>query len=447
MKRRRVLIMGAAGRDFHNYNVCYRNDPDCRVMAFTAAQIPYITHRRYPPSLAGRLYPRGIPIFDEAELPELIKKYRINRVVFAYSDLSYNEVMHKASLVLALGADFQFLGPEATMLKSRKPVISVCAVRTGAGKSQVTRYISEIIMKQGKKPVVVRHPMAYGDLAKQAVERFANFDDLAVYQCTIEEREEYEPLILSGVVVYAGVDYGKILRLAEREGDVIIWDGGNNDFPFFHPDLELTLVDPLRPGHEKEYFPGEVNLRRAHVVIINKINAVDSGVIHGMEDNILSVNPNAKIVQTASEIYVGDPASIAGKRVLVVEDGPTITHGGMPTGAGFSAAQRFSAAHIIDPRPYAVDSISEVYRAYPHIGPVLPAMGYSPGQIQDLQKTMARCPCDLVLSATPIDLKRLMVLDKPVVHVSYEIHEQQGEPLRKIMTAFMSEQGLRLLPE
>lgn len=433
--------MGAAGRDFHNFNVCFRNDPSYRVMAFTAAQIPYITNRRYPSSLAGRLYPHGIPVFDEARLPELIRKYRIEEVIFAYSDLSHNEIMHKASLVLAIGAEFRLLGPDATMLKSRKPVISVCAVRTGAGKSQVTRYISEIILRKCRRPVVVRHPMPYGNLAEQEVERFAEFGDLSLHRCTIEEREEFEPLIANGTVVYAGVDYGKVLKAAEKEGDILIWDGGNNDFPFFRPDLELTVVDPLRPGHETGYFPGEVNLRRAHVVIINKINAVDSEVVRSMEESIRSVNPDARIVLAASEIQVRDAAIIAGKKVLVVEDGPTITHGGMPAGAGLAAAQKFKAARVFDPRPYAVDSITEVYGKYPHIGPVLPAMGYSAEQIEDLRKTIEACPCDLVVSATPVDLERLVKIDKPIARVTYGMREPGEEIMKEIVDEFLANHG------
>jgi predicted GTPase len=433
--------MGAAGRDFHNFNVCFRNNRIYQVMAFTAAQIPYITKRRYPPSLAGSLYPKGIPIFDETQLPELIKKYRVEEVIFAYSDLSHIEIMHKASLVLALGPEFRLLGPDVTMLKSRKPVISVCAVRTGAGKSQVTRYIAEIIRRRCGRPVVIRHPMPYGNLAEQEVERFADIADLSLHRCTIEEREEFEPLLANGTVVYAGVDYEKVLRAAEKEGDVLLWDGGNNDFPFFRPDLEITVVDPLRPGHETGYFPGEVNLRRAHVVIINKINVVDSEAVRRMEDSIRSVNPDALIVPAVSEIHVSDPSSIAGKTALVVEDGPTITHGGMPGGAGLAAAERFSAARIVDPRPYAVDSITEVYRKYPHIGPVLPAMGYSEAQIQDLRRTMEGCQCDLVISATPIDLERLVTLDKPIVRVTYEMREQPEEKLKKIVTEFLAAHG------
>jgi predicted GTPase len=442
MKRKNVIIMGAAGRDFHNFNVCFRDNPSCRVMAFTATQIPYIANRRYPQALAGSLYPRGIPIFDEKELPGLVRKYSINEVVFSYSDISHNEVMHKASLVLALGADFRFLGPDATMLKSRKPVISVCAVRTGAGKSQVTRYISGIIMDKGIKPVVVRHPMPYGNLVEQEVERFAHLDDLALHRCSIEEREEFEPLLSKGVIVFAGVDYSKILRAAEEEGDIIIWDGGNNDFPFFRPDLEITLVDPLRVGHETGYFPGEVNLRRAQVIIINKANAVENQVLQRLEETLVVVNPWARIVKTASEIRVSDASAIAGKTVLVVEDGPTITHGGMSSGAGFAAAMKFSAKEIVDPRQFAADSITEIYRKYPHIGPVLPAMGYSIEQIEDLRKTLELSHSEIVLSATPIDLHRIMTLSKPVVRVYYDLSETPEKPLHGIIFKFLENHGL-----
>ncbi len=362
MKRKNIIIMGAAGRDFHNFNVVFRDNPLYRVKAFTAAQIPFIAGRRYPSSLAGSLYPSGIPVILEAELDKLLVKYRINEVVFAYSDVSHLAVMHKASLVLSRGADFRLLGPDATMLKSRKPVISVCAVRTGCGKSEVTRYLCAVLQGKGVKPVVVRHPMPYGDLAKQAVERFEHFEDLSLYNCTIEEREEYEPLIRQGAVVYAGIDYQRILRAAEREGDVIIWDGGNNDFPFFRPDLEITIVDPLRPGDETSYFPGEVNLRRADIVVINKMNAAEKDNIRAVEESIKSANPAAQVVRTGSKVTVNNPADIKGKAVLIIEDGPTITHGGLAGGAGFFAAKEFLAGRIVDPRPYAVGSIAEIFR-------------------------------------------------------------------------------------
>jgi predicted GTPase len=441
MKRERILIMGAAGRDFHNFNVCFRNDSRFRVVAFTATQIPYITDRRYPVSLAGKLYPRGIPIYEEKRLSELITRLRVDRVIFSYSDISHDELMHKASMVLSLGADFSLLGPAATMLKSRKPVISVCAVRTGCGKSQLTRYLCEILKEKKLLPVVVRHPMPYGDLVRQEVERFASFDDLALYRCSIEEREEYEPLITRGAVVYAGVDYAKILRLAEREGDLIVWDGGNNDFPFFVPDLEITLVDPLRSGDETGYFPGEVNLRRASVVIINKSNTVPDHVSDRLANIVHSLNSDARVIRTLSQISLADPFAVAGRKVLVIEDGPSITHGGLASGAGYAAAIQFEAGTVIDPRPYAVGSLAETYAAYPHIGRVLPAMGYSPAQIEDLRQSIEGTPCDLILSATPIDLRRLMSLSKTVMQVSYDIREEPGSPLKKIILQFLAEKG------
>lgn len=438
MDPKEVIIMGAAGRDFHNFNVYFRDNPRFRVMAFTAAQLPFITDRQYPPSLSGPLYPAGIPIFDEAKLPELLRGHANRQVVFAYSDLSHEEVMHKASLALALGADFHLLGPDSTMLKSSRKVISVCAVRTGAGKSQITRYITGALFERGLKAVVVRHPMPYGDLAAQAVERFATLEDLDRHHCTIEEREEFEPLLQAGAIVYAGVDYEKVLQEVEKEADIIIWDGGNNDFPFIRPDLEITIVDPMRPGHETSYFPGEVNLRRAHVLIINKVNAVNPDAVSRMTDTIRSVNAEARIIHTASEITAEDHPAIAGKKVLVVEDGPTITHGGMPGGAGLAAAEKYKAGGIIDPRPIAIGSIAEVYKQYPHIGPVLPAMGYSPRQIEELRRTVEMCPCEMVLSATPIDLKGVLGLDRPVVRVSYFVKEMEGEPLKEAIYSFIA---------
>jgi predicted GTPase len=441
MKRERILIMGAAGRDFHNFNVCFRNNSRFRVVAFTAAQIPFINDRRYPASLAGKLYPRGIPICDEEQLPELILRLRVDRVVFSYSDISHEKLMHKASLVLSLGADFSLMGPKSTMLKSRKPVISVCAVRTGCGKSQLTRYLCEILKGKNLLPVVVRHPMPYGDLASQEVERFASFDDLSLFRCSIEEREEYEPLITKGAVVYAGVDYAKILHLAEREGDLIIWDGGNNDFPFFVPDLEITLVDPLRSGDETGYFPGEVNLRRASVVIVNKSNTVVRQVCDRLEKIVHTENPDALVIRTLSQITLADPRSVEGRNVLVIEDGPSITHGGLPSGAGYAAALQFKAGNVVDPRPYAVGSLADTFAAYPHISRVLPAMGYSKEQIEDLRQSIERTPCDLILSATPIDLRRLMPLSKQVMQVSYDITEESGAPLEKIILQFLAEKG------
>lgn len=433
--------MGAAGRDFHNFNVCFRDDPRVQVVAFTAAQIPFITDRRYPPSLAGKLYPRGIPIYDEERLPELIERLRVDRVVFGYSDISHADLMHRASLVLATGADFSLLGPSSTMLKSRKPVISVCAVRTGCGKSQVTRYLCDVLRGAGLVPVVVRHPMPYGTLAAQEVERFAHFEDLSHYRCTIEEREEYEPLLQHGAVVYAGVDYTKVLLHAEREGDILLWDGGNNDFPFFVPDLEIVLVDPLRPGDETGFYPGEVNLRRAAVIVINKCNAAGREVCDRLEETVRSANPAAAVVRTSSEIRLSVPDAVAGRSVLVVEDGPSVTHGGLSSGAGFAAAMRFGAREIVDPRPAAVGTIAETFRACPHLSRVLPAMGYSAGQREDLRRTIEGTTCDLIVSSTPFDLQRLLPLSKPVVRVFYDIREETGYPLKKFVLQFLSEKG------
>ncbi|MEA5114639.1 MAG: cyclic 2,3-diphosphoglycerate synthase [Geobacteraceae bacterium] len=444
MKRQRIIIMGAAGRDFHNFNMCYRHDPGVRVMAFTAAQIPFIANRRYPASLAGELYPRGIPIYEEKMLPELIRRHRVTNVAFAYSDISYEELMHRASIVLACGADFTLSGPSATMLKSRKPVISVCAVRTGCGKSQVTRYLCSVLRDEGLVPIVVRHPMPYGELQRQAVERFSGFDDLSIYRCSIEEREEYEPLLRTGAVVYAGIDYEKILRSAEKEGDVILWDGGNNDFPFFYPDLEIVIADPLRFGDETGYFPGEVNLRRAQLIVINKRNTVVRAVCDALERKILSVNPSAAVIRTDSQLRLSDPDRLRGRSVLVIEDGPSITHGGLPSGAGYAAAVQFGAREIVDPRPFGVGSMVETFAAYPHIGCVLPAMGYSSDQISDLMKTIERTPCDLVVSATPIDLNSLFHVSKPMVRVYYDIAEDEGTPLKRNVLHFLAQKGLKL---
>jgi predicted GTPase len=437
MKQKNILIMGAAGRDFHNFNVVFRDDPRYRVRAFTAAQIPYIADRRYPPSLAGKLYPAGIPIHDETELENLLRRHRIDEVVFAYSDVPHTEVMHKASLVLARGADFRLLGPDATMLKSRRPVISVCAVRTGCGKSEVTRYLCGIIRGNGLKPVVVRHPMPYGNLKEQAVERFESFADLALFNCTIEEREEYEPLLQQGAVVFAGIDYHRVLRQAEREGDMIIWDGGNNDFPFFRPDLEITVADPLRSGDETAYFPGEVNLRRAGVVIINKVNSADPGEVQALEETVRAINPAAQLVKTRSKITVDGAEEIYGRTVLVIEDGPSVTHGNLASGAGLAAARELQAGRIVDPRPYAVGSIAETFRNYPHLGPVLPALGYRADQVEELRQSIEAVPCDIILSATPIELHRIMSISRPVKHVTYEIDEGADAPLKEIVSGFV----------
>lgn len=428
--------MGAAGRDFHNFNVVFRDNPSYRVKAFTAAQIPYIADRLYPPSLAGALYPEGIPIYPESELERLMVTEEINEVIFAYSDVPHDVLMHKASIALAHGADFRLLGPDATMLQSVKRVISVCAVRTGCGKSEVTRYLCGVIAATGLKPVVVRHPMPYGNLADQAVERFSDFADLSFFNCTIEEREEYEPLIRQGAVVFAGIDYQQILKVAEEEGDIIIWDGGNNDFSFFRPDIEITVVDPLRVGDELSYFPGEINLRRAHFVVINKTNAAEAENIRILESTVKTTNPAAHVFKTSSRISTHDPEDIKGKAVLVIEDGPTITHGKMSSGAGLAAAQEFRAGAVIDPRGYAVGSIADVFKQYPHIGNVLPAMGYSPSQVEDLRQTIEAVPCDLVLSASPIDIGRLISLAKPIKRVFYDIEEEPGSPLKDAVSQF-----------
>jgi predicted GTPase len=438
MRPLRVLIMGAAGRDFHNFACCFRDNPAYRVVAFTAAQIPYIARRRYPASLAGALYPRGIPIRPEEELPDLIRRQRVDQVVFAYSDISHTELMHTASLVLALGADFRLIGPDASMLKSRRPVVSVCAVRTGCGKSQLVRYFCDILVERGIKPVVVRHPMPYGDLEEQAVQRFASAADLERFHCTIEEREEYEHLLAHAALVYAGVDYRAILRRAEEEARLIIWDGGNNDFPFFRPDLEIVVADPLRPGHETSWYPGEVNLRRAGMVVVNKVNAADPAAVQAVEQAVRRVNPAAVMVRTASLVTVVEGERIRGKRVLVVEDGPTVTHGSMPSGAGLAAALQYGAAEVVDPRPWAVGSLAEAFDRYPLLGPVLPALGYRPEQVAELSTTIAAVPCDLVLAATPIDLARLIRVDTPILRVSYAIAEPEGTPLRDALLRFLN---------
>jgi len=441
-KRKRVIIMGAAGRDFHNFNVYFRNNPNYEVVAFTATQIPNIEGRKYPPELAGELYPQGIPIYPEDELEELIKKFDVDEVILAYSDLSYDYVMDRASRVLAAGADFKLMGPKSTMLKSSKPVISICAVRTGCGKSQTTRRVVEILRKHGLKVVVVRHPMPYGDLVKQRVQRFETFEDLDKHNCTIEEREEYEPHIRRGVVVYAGVDYEAILRQAEKEADVIVWDGGNNDFPFFKPDLHIVVTDPHRAGHEVSYYPGSTNLRMADVVVINKEETAHPENIEKVRENIVRVNPKAIIIDAASPIFVENGEIIRGKRVLVIEDGPTVTHGEMPYGAGYVAARKYGAAEIIDPRPYAVRSIKETFEHYPHLRNVLPAMGYYGDQIKDLEETVNNTPADVVVSATPVDITRLINVDKPVVRVYYELQEIGTPTLEDVITKFLKEKGL-----
>jgi len=437
MKQVRIMIMGAAGRDFHNFACCFRNNPAYRVVAFTAAQIPYIAKRCFPSSLAGPLYPRGIPIRPEEELAELIRRHRVDQVVFAYSDISHVELMHTASRVLACGADFRFIGPDATMLKSRCPVVSVCAVRTGCGKSQVVRYFCDLLVERGIRPVVVRHPMPYGDLAEQAVERLSCVDDLDRFHCTIEEREEYEHLLEHGAVVYAGVDYHTILRRAEKEAALIIWDGGNNDLPFFRPGLEIVVADPLRPGHETSWYPGEVNVRRAGIVVINKVNAAGSAAVVAVETAVRDINPIAAIIRTESRVTADEGERIRGKRVLVIEDGPTVTHGSMPSGAGLAAARQYGAGEVVDPRRWATGSLRDVFSRYPHLGPVLPALGYRPEQVAELSDTIAAVPCDLVLAATPIDLARLVQVDAPIVRVSYAIVEPEGTPLKDAFLRFL----------
>ena len=423
MSRRKIVIMGAAGRDFHNFNTVYRDNPDYEVVCFTATQIPDIEGRLYPPKLAGRLYPDGIPIYAEEDLPAIIIKHGVDEVVFAYSDISHVNLMHKASVVLSCGADFRLLGYNATALKSRKPVISVCAVRTGVGKSQTTRKVTEILKAHGKRVAAIRHPMPYGNLEDQVCQRFATYADLDAYKCTIEEREEYEPHLDRGTIVFAGVDYGEILRRAEEEVDVVLWDGGNNDLPFYRSDCKIVLVDPHRPGHELLYHPGESNLRMADIVVINKIDTALPANVEAVRNSVRQANPKALIVEAASPVFAERPLEIAGKRVLVIEDGPTLTHGEMAYGAGVMAARKWGALELVDPRPYAVGSIAATFEKYNHIGPLLPAMGYSERQVKELQETVARVPCDLVLVATPIDLRRVMKLDKPSMRVRYELQE------------------------
>lgn len=423
----KLLIMGAAGRDFHNFNVVFRQNPRYHVVAFTAAQIPNIEGRRYPPSLAGPQYPTGIPIYSEDELESLIEAHRIDEVVFAYSDVSHEEVMHKASRVIACGADFRLLGTRTTMLRSSKPVVSVCAVRTGAGKSPATRRIADILKHEGLRVVVVRHPMPYGDLARQAVQRFADVEDLRRAECTIEEREEYEPHLRCGTVVYSGVDYERILRQAEGEAEIILWDGGNNDVPFFVPDVEIVLVDPHRAGHERTYFPGEVNLLRAGVVVLTKLDTASPEQVEAVRRAVSAANPGATVIESAMPVSADDPDLIRNKRVLVIEDGPTITHGGMGYGAGVLAARRFGAKELVDPRSAAVGSIKDTFARYPHIGSLLPAMGYGREQMQELEETIRRVACDTVVIATPVDLRSVITIRQPACRVTYEF-EERGRP-------------------
>ncbi len=427
MAKTKVIIMGAAGRDFHNFNTFFRDNENYEVVAFTATQIPNIEGRTYPPVLAGKLYPNGIPIYPESELSNLIKKYKVDRVVFAYSDTPHEYVMHKASEAMAAGADFWLMGPNTTMLKAKVPVISVCAVRTGCGKSQTTRRVVKILREMGKKVVSIRHPMPYGNLADQISERFATYEDLDKYHCTIEEREEYEPHIDLGAVIYAGVDYGKILEEAEKEADIIVWDGGNNDIPFYHSDLKIVVADPLRAGHETTYHPGETNFRMADVIVINKEDTAKFEDIEEIRKSAREVNPDAVIIDAASPVYVDNGEQIKGKRVIVVEDGPTLTHGGMSYGAGYVAARKWGAKEIVSPYPYAVGSIKATYEKYKQTREVLPAMGYSDTQIKELEETINSIPADLVVIGTPIDLRRVVKLNKPAVRVRYEL-EEIGKP-------------------
>ena len=442
MGKRKVIIIGAAGRDFHNFNTRFRGDPSCEVLAFTAAQIPDIDGRRYPAALAGPLYPQGIPIYAEAELPSLIASMGADDCVFSYSDVSYAQVMRLSAIVNAAGASFTLLGPKDTQLASTKPVVAVCAVRTGSGKSQTSRKVLELLRAKGLKVVAVRHPMPYGDLARQKVQRFASIDDLKKNECTIEEMEEYEPHVRAGNVIYAGVDYEAILREAEKEADVILWDGGNNDFPFYKTDLLITVADPLRAGDELSYYPGEACLRMANVAVINKIDSASSEQIQILRDNIARVNPNAQVIDAASPVSVDRPELIRGRRVLVVEDGPTLTHGMMKLGAGIVAARKFGASALVDPRPYVVGKLADTFRAYPGIGCLLPAMGYGEEQIRDLEATIDACPCDAVVIATPIDLGRVVKIRKPTVKVSYELQEIGKPDLGDAIGAFLYNRGL-----
>ena len=443
MKRARVIIMGAAGRDFHNFNTVFRKDERYEVVAFTATQIPNIEERKYPAELSGTLYPNGIPIFPESELPRIIKELNADEVVFAYSDVSFNYVMSKAALVMAAGADFKLEGARPTMLKSKVPVIAVVAVRTGAGKSQTSRKVCELLRAAGKKVVAIRHPMPYGDLVKQKVQRYSSIEDLKKYECTVEEMEEYEPHIVMGTIIYSGVDYEAILQEAEKEADVIVWDGGNNDMSFYKPDLTIVVTDPHRAGHEISYYPGAVNIHLADVVIINKIDTASRINIDIVRKNIVSINPKAIIIEAASPISVEDESVIRNKRVLVVEDGPTLTHGEMTYGAGHVAARKYGAKEIVDPRPWVVNSIAETFKKYPHIGTLLPAMGYGGKQIKDLETTINKVECDSVIIGTPIDLRRIIKINKPSTRIYYELDEIAKPNLNDILSGFMKKHGLK----
>jgi predicted GTPase len=440
LKKQNIIIMGAAGRDFHNFNVFFRNNDDYHVAAFTATQIPDIAGRKYPAELSGIQYPEGIPIFPEEDLPTLIQKYNIDQVILAYSDLPHQYVMERASIVLAAGADFRLMGTRNTMLKAQVPVVSVCATRTGSGKSQTTRKVTQILKEMGKKVVVIRHPMPYGDLTKQIWQRYENYSDLDRYQCTIEEREEYEPHLDLGNIVYAGVDYGEILKRAEEEADIIVWDGGNNDMPFYQPDLHIVVTDPHRVGHEKSYYPGAVNLRMADIVVINKIDTANSENIAQLRTNIHLLAPEAILIEAASPIQVDQAETIRGKKVIVIEDGPTLTHGEMQFGAGVVAAQKYGAKEIIDPRPYAVGSIKETYQKFPHIGALLPAMGYGPEQTKELEATINNSDAELVIIGTPIDLSRVMKIDKAYVRVRYELQEIGKPDLQEVLQKYFQDE-------
>jgi predicted GTPase len=437
MTKTKIIIMGAAGRDFHNFNTFFRDNDRYEVVAFTATQIPNIDDRKYPAQLAGKLYPDGIKIYPEDELTELINKLKVDEVVFAYSDVPYDYVMNNSAAVNAAGADFKIMGPQRTMIKSSKPVIAVCAVRTGSGKSQTTRRVIELLQEAGKKVVAIRHPMPYGNLVEQKVQRFAQLSDLDKHKCTIEEREEYEPHVVRGNVIYAGVDYEAILREAEQEADIIVWDGGNNDLPFYQPDLHITVLDPHRPGDELFYYPGEANLRMADVVVINKIDTADNEDIRAVRESVFEINPDATIVEAASPIFIDDYHLIRGKKVLAVEDGPTLTHGEMTYGAAVVAAEKFGAQELVDPRPFTVGTITETYEKYPEIGSLLPAMGYGDQQIKDLEQTINQTDCDVVIIGTPIDLRKLVNINKTAVRVTYELQEIGKPDLKDTLQPFM----------
>lgn len=436
MSLTKVIIMGAAGRDFHNFNTFFRDNDDYKVVAFTATQIPNIEGRKYPAELAGKLYPQGIDIYPEDQLEELIEKHDVDEVIFSYSDVPYNYVMSRSAIVNKAGADFKLMGPKRTMLKSSKLVIAICAVRTGSGKSQTTRHVVKLLRANGKRVVSIRHPMPYGNLVKQKVQRFASLEDLDKHDCTIEEREEYEPHIVSGNVIYAGIDYEAIIREAEQEADIIIWDGGNNDLPFYQTDMHITVVDPHRPGHELTYYPGEANLRMADVIVINKMDTASPENINLVKNSIYKTNPSAIVIEASSPIFVDDDKMIQGKRVLAVEDGPTLTHGEMTYGAAVVAAEKYGASEIVDPRPYTVGTITDTFKKYPEIGKLLPAMGYGNQQIRDLEKTINQTQCDVVLIGTPIDLRKLVNLNKPAVRVTYELQEIGKPDFKDVLKKF-----------